>query len=151
MNQREFKVFKIENGIVIDHIPHWKAIEVMELLGLRERKSLVTLGIGLNSQKMGQKDLLKVEGRELTEQETHRLALVAPDATVNVIRDSQRLEKYKVRLPDQLDRILRCGNAGCITRHEIVPTRFYTESRSPVRVRCHYCCYLNTEEDLELL
>ena len=53
LDEREYKVFKIENGTVIDHIPHWKALDVIELLGLRQTRGLVTLGIGLSSAKIG--------------------------------------------------------------------------------------------------
>ncbi|CAN0487855.1 unnamed protein product, partial [Phaeothamnion confervicola] len=111
----------------------------------------VTIGIGLNSGKMGKKDLLKIEGRDLSESEIDRLALVAPDATINLIRDSQRVNKLNVKLPDRIDRIVRCSNVGCITRHEDVPTRFMTISRTPVQLRCHYCSWITQGEDIELL
>ena len=149
--EREYKVFKILDGTVIDHIPHWKALQVVELLGLRQRVTLVTIGIGMQSRKMGQKDLLKIEGRELSQAEIDRLALVAPDATINLIRDSRRVGKMKVQLPDRIDQLVRCSNAGCITRHEQVPTRFRTESRTPVKLRCHYCSGLTEGEEIELL
>ena len=150
-SEREFKVFQIQDGTVIDHIPHWKSLQVIELLDLRHRDSLVTIGIGLNSDKMGKKDLLKIEGRELTESDVNRLALVAPDATINLIRGSRKVSKNKVQIPDRIDRLVRCSNAGCITRHETVPTRFETECRAPLRLRCHYCRWLSQGEDIELL
>lgn len=150
-NQREYKVFKIENGTVIDHIPHWKAVAVIELLGLRQAEGLVTVGIGLSSGKLGKKDLLKIEQRELTPQEMDQLALVAPEATINVIREGQRVDKHTVILPERIDRLVRCSNAGCITRHEMVPTRFVTESRNPVRLRCHYCNWVTEADELVLL
>lgn len=149
--QREYKVYKIESGTVIDHIPHWKALEVIELLRLRSSEGLVTLGIGLSSAKMGQKDLLKIEQRQLTPQEMHQLALVAPQATVNLIQDGGRTHKQKVVLPDRIDRLVRCSNIGCITRHEAVPTRFITVSRQPIALRCHYCNWITPEEEIELL
>lgn len=148
--ERSYKVFQIEHGTVIDHIPHWKALEVVELLGLRDSTLLVTMGIGLQSGKMGQKDLLKIEQRELTRDEMHRLAIVAPEATINLIRGGARVDKQKVCLPDVIDRLVRCSNPGCITRHEVVPTRFYTESRQPVKLRCHYCCGFTEGEDILL-
>lgn len=79
-SEREYKVFKIQDGTVIDHIPHWKALQVVELLGLRDRVSLVTIGIGLNSDKMGKKDLLKIEGRELTPGRARPTGPGGPDA-----------------------------------------------------------------------
>lgn len=148
---REFKVYRIENGTVIDHIPHWRAYQVLEILGLRDGDDLVTVGFGLRSQKMGRKDLLKVENRELTPSEIDRISLVAPQATIDVIRASRIVDKRKVRLPDEFDGLVRCGNLGCITRHEPVPPRFRTLDRTPVRVECRYCAHVTEGDDLEVL
>lgn len=148
---REFKVYQIENGTVIDHIPHWNSLKVLDLLGLRQSPDLVTLGIGLDSQQMGQKDLVKVENRELSQAELDKLALVAPHATINLIRNSVRVEKLKVRVPDRIEGLVRCPNSGCITRHELVPTRFDTLSRKPLELRCYYCNIAFCSDELELL
>lgn len=149
--QREYKVFRIENGTVIDHMPHWSSLRVVELLGLRESDNLVTVGIGLQSDKLGRKDLLKVENRELTQHEINRIALVAPKATINLIRDGALADKFIVELPEEFTGLARCGNHGCITRHESVPPRFRTLSREPVSLECHYCCYVTPGSELELL
>lgn len=148
---REYKVYRIEHGTVIDHIPHWKSLKVVDLLGLRNCTDLVTLGIGLDSNHMGQKDLVKVENRELSQPEMDKLALVAPQATINVIRDSQRVNKHKVRVPDHIEGLVRCPNVGCITRHEYVPTRFNTTSREPLELLCYYCNYQFSSDEVELL
>lgn len=149
--RREYKVFRIENGTVIDHMPHWSAIRVLELLGLRDTDSLVTVGIGLSSDKLAKKDLLKVENRELTQEEINRIALVAPQATINLIRDGELSGKFKAQLPDEFTGLARCGNLGCITRHEAVPPRFRTLSREPVSLQCHYCTCVTTGSDIEVL
>ena len=148
---REYKVYRIENGTVIDHIPHWNSLKVLDLLGLRRCADLVTLGIGLDSKNMGRKDLVKVETRELSQQEMNKLALVAPQATINLIRNSERTQKHKVEVPDHIEGLVRCPNVGCITRHEYVPTRFDTMSRTPLELRCYYCNYQFSSEELELL
>lgn len=148
---REYKVYRIENGTVIDHIPHWNSLKILDILGLRQSSDLVTLGIGLDSNHMGRKDLVKVENRELSQDEMDKLALVAPQATINLIRDSQRTSKHRVRVPDHITGLVRCPNLGCITRHEYVPTRFDTISREPLELRCYYCNWLFRSEELELL
>jgi len=148
---REYKVYRIEHGTVIDHIPHWNSLKVLDILGLHQCSDLVTLGIGLDSNHMGRKDLVKVENRELSQEEMDKLALVAPQATINLIRDSQRTSKHKVRVPDHITGLVRCPNLGCITRHEHVPTRFDTTSREPLELRCYYCNWLFRSEELELL
>lgn len=148
---REYKVYRIENGTVIDHIPHWSSLKVLDLLGLRQGMDLVTVGIGLDSKDMGRKDLVKVENRELSESEMNKLAVVAPQATINLIRNSERTSKHKVTVPDHIVGLVRCPNAGCITRHEHVPTRFDTISRAPLELCCYYCNVPFTSEELELL
>ena len=149
---REYKVFQIEHGTVIDHIPHWGAYKVLELLGLRGTDTLVTVGFGLGSGKLGRKDLLKVEKRELTQDEINRIAIVAPQATINLIRDSQGVEKLSVRLPDRFQGLVRCSNLGCITNGgEPAPPCFDTLEREPVTLRCHYCRHITRGPDLEML
>lgn len=149
---REYKVYRIENGTVIDHIPHWNAYQVIDILGMRGRPDLVTVGFGLQSEKFGQKDLLKVENRELTQEEINRIALVAPNATINLVRGARITRKFQVRLPDEFVGLVRCSNYGCITRHEAVPPKFATLRREPpVAVRCHYCGQVSEGSELELL
>ncbi len=148
---REFKVYRIENGIVIDHIPHWGAYKVIEILGLQGQEPLVTVGFGLASQKMGKKDLLKVENLSLTQEDINRIAIVAPSATINRVEDSRIVDKFKVRLPDEIYGLVRCANPGCITRHEPAPPRFVTLRRHPVVLRCHYCSHVVGGEDIEVL
>lgn len=148
---REYKVYRIENGTVIDHIPHWNSLKVLDLLGLRQSTDLVTLGIGLDSRQMGRKDLVKVENREVSQEELNKLALVAPKATINLIRNSERVEKLKVRVPDRIESLMRCPNSGCITRHEYVPTCFDTLGREPLEMRCYYCNITFGADEVELL
>lgn len=151
LGEREFKVYRIDDGTVIDHIPHWQALRVIDILGLEGSDSLVTVGFGFKSEHMGRKDLLKVENRRLTSQEIHRIALVAPQATINLIQDAQVTEKFRVRLPDEVRNLVRCSNPGCITRHEPVPTRFQTLQREPrVRLECHYCQQITADDEIEL-
>jgi len=149
--ERTFKVFRIQNGIVIDHVPHWSAFKVLDILGLRGTDSLVTVGFGMASDKMGRKDLVKVENGELTVKDINKIALVAPQASINRIQDSVIVEKFKVRLPDQIRGLVRCCNPGCITQEEPAPTRFTTLEREPVRLRCHYCLQVTSSGNLELI
>lgn len=148
---REYKVYRIDDGIVIDHIAHWGAYKVIEILGLRGKDPLVTVGFGLASKKMGQKDLMKVENLMLTQADINRIAIVAPVATINRVENSRIVEKFNVRLPDQIEGLVRCDNPGCITRHEPVPPRFTTLGRDPVVLRCHYCTHVSQGDEIEVL
>jgi aspartate carbamoyltransferase regulatory subunit len=149
--KREYKVFQIDHGTVIDHLPHWSALKVVELLGLSYGQNLVTIGIGLESRKLGRKDLLKVENRELTESEVQKLALVAPQASINLIRNGLRVEKLKVSVPESIDGLVRCANTACITRHEYVPPRYTTVGRLPLELCCYYCNHTMQADEIELL
>ena len=81
------RVTAIRNGTVIDHVPSGQALRVLEMLGIGGNTSVpVSLVMNVPSKKMGSKDIIKVEDRELTQAELDRLALVAPDAHVAIIR-----------------------------------------------------------------
>lgn len=140
-------VSPIENGTVIDHLPPGKAVRIAQMLGLTEG-AVVIIGQNLKSTKYGRKDLIKVENRFLTDEECSRIALFAPNATVNIIRNSELVEKRMVTIPDVVEGIAVCSNANCITNKEPVPTRMVTVSRSPVTIACHYCGYEVKAEDL---
>ena len=86
MTKHELKVKPIENGTVIDHIPANKALQVLKILGLPQEGTNVTLAMNVPS-KLGYKDIVKFENRELGPTEIDKIALIAPDATINIIRN----------------------------------------------------------------
>ncbi|MFQ6060874.1 MAG: aspartate carbamoyltransferase regulatory subunit, partial [Thermoplasmata archaeon] len=90
--------------------------------------------------KMGWKDIVKVEDKELEPIEVDKISLVAPDATINIIRNYEVVEKKAVKLPDLAVGILECGNPNCVTNtKEPVQTEFVLRSRNPIRLMCKYC------------
>ncbi len=136
---RAYKVYAIKNGTVIDHISEGKGLEIIELLKLRQWKKTVTLGIGFNSKKQGKKDIVKIENKELDPEEVNKVAIIAPSATLNIIRNYERVRKEKLKIPDIIEGIVKCPNPACITNHEPVKTRFYREASKKLRIRCGYC------------
>ena len=68
-----------------------------------------------------------------------RLALLAPQATVNIIREYAVVEKRTVVVPERFINVARCKNANCITNHESWPTEFLTRASSPLTVQCRHC------------
>jgi len=138
---RELRVTPIKNGTVIDHIPAGMALKVLRILGIEEAvSSTVTVAMHVPSKASGWKDIVKVEDRELSPKEVDKIALIAPRATVNVIRNYNVAEKHVVRLPDRAVGILRCGNPNCITNlREPVETDFSVLEGEPLRVACRYC------------
>ena len=136
------RVTAIQNGTVIDHIPRGKALRVLEMLGLDGSTSVpVSMVMNVPSKKMGSKDIIKVEDRELTQDELNRLALVAPDAHVAIIRAFLVAEKLTIELGDEIINVVRCTFSNCITTNlrEPLPHRLFIAHRDPLELRCHYC------------
>ena len=134
-----YKVYKIENGIVIDHIPNKKALSVLSVLGLdNEHDSLITMGINLSSDKMNKKDVIKIENRDLSVEELNKIAIVAPNASVNIIKDSIIVKKFKASIPETIRGIISCLNPNCITRNEDIESIFYYD-KDKNTIKCHYC------------
>ncbi len=138
---RELRVTPIKNGTVIDHIPAGMALKVLKILDIDEGvSSTVTVAMHVPSKAMGWKDIVKVEDRELSPREVDKIALIAPKASVNVIRNYNVAEKRHVTLPDRAVGILRCANPNCISNlREPVESEFIVRSKSPLRVVCKYC------------
>ena len=138
---RELRVTPIKNGTVIDHIPAGLALKVLKILGIGDSvTSTVTVAMHVPSQAMGWKDIVKVEDRELAAREIDKIALIAPSATVNVIRNYNVAEKRRLNLPDRAIGILRCANPNCISNvREPIESTFVVRSKNPLRVVCKYC------------
>ena len=134
------RVTAIRNGTVIDHIPSGQALRVLEMLGIGGKSSVpVSLVMNVPSKKMGAKDIIMVEDRELTQTELDRLALVAPDAHVAIIRAYSVAEKLTINLGNEVLNVVRCTFSNCITTNlrEPLPHRLKVISRDPLHIRCH--------------
>ncbi len=139
MSGRAYKVYAIENGTVIDHIPTPRALQVVRILGLGNQ-GILTIGIGFASGRLpGGKDIVKIENRELSKAETDTIALIAPDATINIIKDSSVAEKWTISLPESVSGVLECPNPNCATNRLAAPSHFTLEDREHVRYRCSFC------------
>ncbi len=145
------RVTAIRNGTVIDHVPAGKALSVLKMLGINGQMSNpVSLVMNVPSHKMGGKDIIKVEDRELTQTELDRLALVAPDASVAIIRAYSVAEKMEINLTDEVVNVARCTFSNCITTNmrEPLPHRLVVVKRDPLELRCRYCGKTQDVEDL---
>lgn len=138
---KDFRVTPIRNGTVIDHIDCGQALKVLRIIGITDSvRSTVSVLLHVPSKKDGWKDVIKVEDRELDTKEVDKISLIAPKATINIIRDFNVAEKFNVKLPDVAKGIVRCGNPNCITNmDEPVETEFIVESNNPIVLRCLYC------------
>ena len=149
-NNKELKVSAIKEGTVIDHIPAKNLFKVISILGLEKIPNAITFGTNLESKKLGRKSIIKVADRFFEDDEINKIALVAPEAKLNIIKDYKLVEKRVVSLPDEIAGYVRCFNPKCITNHEDVLTRFTVVSRSPLELKCHYCEKVTTEDHMEI-
>ncbi|MFN3384450.1 MAG: aspartate carbamoyltransferase regulatory subunit, partial [Archaeoglobaceae archaeon] len=112
------------------------------ILGIDENtKETVSLAMNVPSQKMGKKDIVKVEGLFIGEEKLNKIALIAPNATINLIKDYEIEKKFKVKLPEVVKGILKCQNRMCISNaREPVESIFYVGIKeNEVVAKCHYC------------
>ena len=136
------RVTAIRNGTVVDHIPSGYAMQVIRILRINtDRATPVSLVMNVPSDKLGRKDVLKIEDRELDQEDVDRLALIAPAASIAIIRNHAVAEKMRVELGDDLVNIAKCSFPNCITmnKREPLPQRMKVVSREPLEVRCYYC------------
>lgn len=136
---RIYKIGYIEEGIVLDHLPPKTALKIISVLGLKDTsKGLITLALNLDTSKhpSGKKDLIKIERKMLTEDELNKVALIAPDAVVNIIKNSKVVKKFKVQIPAVIEKAVKCGNPNCITQLTPGLSRFYKDGE---KLRCAYC------------
>jgi len=144
-------VQKISDGTVVDHIAAGKALSVLRLLGNpQERGVTLALVMNVDSSKMGKKDIVKVEQVELSEEQIQKLALIAPEASVNIIRSYRVANKKKVVPPVTLVGVLTCGNPTCVTAKEkgAVPSVFHKNPTASLSYRCKYCSRDLTAQDI---
>ncbi len=152
MARKTLWVSKIKDGTVIDHITSGHALDVIRILGITGRsKGVVTVAMNVPSKNLGVKDIVKVEGRELNSKEVDKIALLAPHASINIIRDYKVVEKQLVKLPSVIRGIVRCANPSCISNSsEPVEAKFYVDCEEPLRLRCHYCgCVMEKADALK--
>ena len=139
----DFKITPIRNGTVIDHITAGQALNVLKILNVNENtiNSTISVAMHVRSQKGYMwKDIIKIEDRELDPKTLDQIALLAPNATIAIIRDFYVAEKYKVKMYDRVFGLARCSNPDCITnKGEPVETEFIVTSRDPPALRCAYC------------
>lgn len=126
----------IENGYVIDHIPAGKGMRVYEILNLGTLSCQVAIITNAKSKKNYSKDIIKIN--DLIDLDLDVIAYIAPDATVNIIKNSQRVEKRKLSMPEELRDVIICPNPRCICNNESISHIFrLTDDKGTYR--CLYC------------
>ncbi len=139
IKKEELAVAALKNGTVIDHIPTELLFKVVDLLGIKNLKNSVTIGFNLDSKKCGKKGIIKIADVFFHEDSLNRIALVAPNVKINIIRDYEVVDKHTVSLPDDIYGMVKCSNPKCITNNEPMKTHFHVINKENIILKCHYC------------
>jgi len=144
-------VSAIKDGTVIDHIPSKDLFKVITILGLDNIENQITFGTNLESKKLGKKSIIKISGMYFRNEDINKIALVAPEAKLNIIKDYVVVEKRIVNIPDEITGIAKCVNPMCITNHEEVVTKFTVVDKKNVKLKCHYCEKITDRNNLTII
>ncbi|MCD6375851.1 MAG: aspartate carbamoyltransferase regulatory subunit [Caldisericaceae bacterium] len=141
-NEKMLMIPKIKLGIVIDHIPAGDGVKILEIISrYEEMKDIpVTLGINYDSQKMGRKDLIKLQLEYLSPEIIQHISIVVPGVTIKAIKDYKVYSKVVVQAPKVIKNLLRCKNPNCITNLENESeTLFEAVDEESKQVKCAFC------------
>jgi len=123
-NLKELKVSAIKEGTVIDHIPARSLFKVISILELQKMETQITIGYNFDSKKLKKKGIIKLTNKFPSQKDLNKIALFAPEAKINIIKNYKVVEKDVVQVPDNIEGIVKCMNPKCITNHEEVKTKF---------------------------
>jgi len=143
------KVDAIKNGTVIDHIPAGKVLQVVDILNIKS-SDVMMIGMNLHSNKVGKKDILKIENHFLSQEEVNSIALIAPSATLTIIKNFEIIRKTKAEIPKFIENLITCPNPKCITNSENIKSKFYVFKEKSLSVRCYYCEKKYPVEEVEI-
>ena len=148
--QQELYVKKIENGTVIDHITPGFALDVLKILRINGKSGeMLSAAINVESKHLQHKDIVKIQDRELEPNEVDKIALIAPNATINIVRNFAVASKKTVELPSTIRGIIKCNNPSCISNsHEPVEPQFGVDRNEPIRLHCYYCGHIMERDEI---
>ena len=131
-------VGQIVEGFVLDHIKAGKSMTIYNYLGLDKLDCTVAIIKNARSNKMGKKDIIKIEGPITVNLDI--LGVLDSSITINVIRDNEIVEKRTLALPEMVTNVIKCKNPRCITSIEQeLPHRFKLTDKENRVYRCLYC------------
>ena len=147
---KERRIPAIKEGTVIDHIPSRDTFRIIRILNPQEFKYPINVALNLDSKKMGNKGMIKIDNRFLTKDEVNKIAILAPNATVSIIKNYKVKQKITVKLPEELVGVLNCTNPSCVTNKEIAVSKFKVLREEPLEVKCHYCERVYGKDEVQI-
>ena len=152
MSKNLLKVQPIRNGTVIDHIVAGRGRKILDVLELGDGGTTISLLINVQSQTQKRKDIIKIEDRELDDEEIDKLALISPKARINIVRNYSVSSKNKIVIPKFISGIVRCPNENCICNNERgVNSNFGIANNDNLLIKCTYCGRKVDEENITFL
>ncbi len=141
MQESDLIVRRIKDGTVIDHIDQGKGLRVLEALDMDGSEgNVITVALNVPSGKSKKKDMIKVENKYLENDDTNKLAVIAPNSTVNIIKNYKLVEKRRVSLPNEIERIFKCSNPDCVTNSpEHIESTMDVIDKTGLVLKCRYC------------
>ncbi|MBI9067765.1 MAG: aspartate carbamoyltransferase regulatory subunit [Salinivirgaceae bacterium] len=151
--KKKLSVSAITNGTVIDHIPANKLFTVISILGLDKlSENRMTFGTNFRSDRFGRKAIIKVSKKFFEQSDFDKIALVAPKAKLNIIKEYEVVEKWEVKVPEEIIAIAKCMNPKCVTNHEAIATKFKVlNDDGKISLKCNYCQKITTQEYMEII
>lgn len=141
------EITSIKNGLVIDHIKVGMGIKIFNYLNLDKANSQVALIMNVESDKIGKKDIIKIENS--SEVNYTILGLLSPNLTINEVRSGEIVRKIKPKLPKKVIDVLICNNPRCITEVEqYVKHTFNLIDEDKGTYKCDYCDHITSLSDL---
>ena len=150
MKKIERKVPAIKDGSVIDHIPSRDTFRIIRILNPQEFINPISVTLNLDSDKIGKKGVIKIDDRFLTKDEVDKISILAPNATVSIIRNYKIEKKIQVKIPKEFTGILICSNPMCVTNKVEVVTKFKVIRNNPLELKCRYCERVYGKDDLDI-
>ncbi|MDR4507952.1 MAG: aspartate carbamoyltransferase regulatory subunit [Candidatus Brocadiaceae bacterium] len=148
---KNMDVSAIKDGSVIDHIDSKSTLKVAEILNIQQEEQVVLVGMNLISKCLGKKGIIKIGGKSIAQKEVNKIALIAPNASVNIIKDYEVVQKFKVKVPDVLEGIVKCFNPNCVSNHYAVHAKQHVINKNPIKLKCHYCERIMNAKDIILI
>jgi aspartate carbamoyltransferase regulatory subunit len=151
MKDKQLIVSAIKEGTVIDHIPAKQLFKVISILQLDEIDTQITFGTNLESKRLGKKAIIKIADKFFPDNDINKIALIAPQARINIIKNYQVEEKRLVEVPSEAVGIARCVNPKCITNHEGITTRFTVIQKDEISLKCSYCEKITQQDQMQII
>lgn len=148
---KHLDVSAIKDGSVIDHIDNKSTLKVADILNIQNEEQVVLVGMNLTSKFLGKKGIIKIGGKIIDQKEVNKIALIAPNATVNIIKDYEVVKKFKVVVPDVIEGIVKCFNPNCVSNYNNVTSQLNVVNKNPIRLECHYCERIMGAKDILLI